>query len=151
MKRELNHNKTNERKLIRSFVETKNLTALCRQLRKWGIVRQMDIYHLFKRTFSDRFFRKNGIDTWSLCFDVLKRDLDKKEVTEYMEVYDNFTKQMQRNKAAGAYMKVLFEGHNNIYWCSPIYGHADYNKHVWAENTPENRRKMEIINNFLKK
>lgn len=149
MNRELNHNKTNERKVIRSFVETKNLTALCRQLRKWDIVRQMDIYHLFKRTFSDRFFRKNKIDTWSLCFDVLKSDLDKKEVTEY--IYENLLKKMQRNKAAGAYMKVLFEGHNNIYWCSPIYGHADYNKHVWAENTPENRRKMKIINKFLRK
>lgn len=33
----------------------------------------------------------------------------------------------------------------------PYYKQNDYNKSIWRKNTPENRVKMRIINNFLNK
>jgi len=47
------------------------------------------------------------------------------------------------------YHKTLIEGHRNIYWASPVYGHSDYNKAVAFPNTPDNRRVMHAINGFL--
>ena len=54
-------------------------------------------------------------------------------------------------KAAGRspYSKMLIIGHNNIYWASPEYGHADYNKSIALPNTERNRRAAALINHYL--
>lgn len=56
-----------------------------------------------------------------------------------------------KNKQSGNYKKILIEGNTHIYWAHPYYQHKDYNKSIWRKNTPENRVKMQIINNFLNK
>lgn len=64
-------------------------------------------------------------------------------------------KELQRDitfyRNAGQYTKRLIIGHTHIYWASPYYGHKDYNKSIFSDNTPKNRRKAELINNLLDK
>lgn len=60
----------------------------------------------------------------------------------------NYAKQC---KNGSVYQKILIEGNNNIYWASPIYGHADYNKSIAFPNTEEFRKISVIINNFINK
>lgn len=64
-------------------------------------------------------------------------------------------KELQRDitfyRKAGRYTKRLIIGNTHIYWASPVYGHQDYNKSIFADNTPQNRRKAELINNLLNK
>lgn len=50
-----------------------------------------------------------------------------------------------------SYSKILIEGNTNIYWASPVYLHSDYNKSRAMENTPENRKIMELVNKMLAK
>lgn len=52
---------------------------------------------------------------------------------------------------AGRYTKRLIVGNKHIYWASPVYGHKDYNKSIFADNTPRNRRKAELINRLIVK
>lgn len=54
-------------------------------------------------------------------------------------------------RSVGRYAKRLIIGHTHIYWASPIYGHQDYNKSIFADNTPKNRRKADLINKLLDK
>lgn len=54
-------------------------------------------------------------------------------------------------KSAGSYAKILIEGRTNIYLCSEVYKHSDYNKTSYFKNTPANRQKMKIINKWLGK
>lgn len=54
-------------------------------------------------------------------------------------------------RKAGRYTKRLIIGHTHIYWASPAYGHSDYNKSIFGDNTPRNRRKAELINSMLNK
>lgn len=58
---------------------------------------------------------------------------------------------IEKNRNAVSYQKVLFVGNKHIYWASPAYGHMDYNKSIFADNTPANRRKAEIINRMISK
>lgn len=52
---------------------------------------------------------------------------------------------------AGRHTKRLIVGNKHIYWASPVYGHQDYNKSIFADNTPRNRRKAELINRLIVK
>lgn len=47
--------------------------------------------------------------------------------------------------------KRIIEGGRNLWFVSPVYGHLDYNKSVFAENTERNRRKAQLINALLSK
>lgn len=49
------------------------------------------------------------------------------------------------------YEKVIIEGNKHLYIASPIYGHSDYNKTIFADNTPRNRRKAALVNKLLEK
>jgi len=49
------------------------------------------------------------------------------------------------------YRKILIEGNKHIYWAHPVYLHKDYNKSIFAENTPANRKRMRLINSLLSK
>ena len=50
-----------------------------------------------------------------------------------------------------SYSKILIEGNTNIYWASSVYLHSDYNKSRAMENTPKNRKIMELVNKMLAK
>lgn len=57
---------------------------------------------------------------------------------------------MQQKKAGKSpYSKILVVGNSNIYWCSPIYLHSDYNKSIAFENNEKNRKLALIINKYL--
>lgn len=137
--------------LLKSYIKTKDFTTLCRELKSLGIVKRTDIYDVFKLHYTSRYLISKKISAYRLCFDVLKTDLDKKEHNSFNYIPMNFLECMKRNKNAGTYKKILILGNKHIYWASPIFGHADYNKSIWRENTPENREKMNIINRFLNK
>ena len=57
---------------------------------------------------------------------------------------------MQQKRAGySPYSKILVVGDTNIYWCSPIYLHRDYNKSIAFENTEKNRKLALTINKYL--
>ena len=60
-----------------------------------------------------------------------------------------YAKYQKNRGVVDSYSKKLKLGNKNIYWCSLIYGHKDYNKTIAFPNTPENRQKMYKINRFL--
>ena len=49
----------------------------------------------------------------------------------------------------GRYSKILIFGDNNIYWASPIYQHADYNKSIAMPRTQKNEKLANLINGIL--
>lgn len=55
----------------------------------------------------------------------------------------------QKKEGETNYSKILIEGNTNIYWASPIYEHADYNKSVAFSNTSKNRNIAKLINKYL--
>lgn len=55
----------------------------------------------------------------------------------------------QKKSGQSTYSKKLVIGHTNIYWASPNYGHADYNKSIAFENTEKNRCVASVINRYL--
>ena len=60
-----------------------------------------------------------------------------------------FAKQQKNEGNWGNYSKKLFLGNKNIYWCSPVFGHSDYNKSIAFDNTEKNRIIAEKINKYL--
>lgn len=141
-----------EKTIVKNFVETKDLTTFCRELKKIGITKRSDICNLLNKFYTrSSLLRKTGMSAYDIAYDALKNDLDSKE-NSYRDLLPwNFLKEMERNRNAGNYKKILIEGNTHIWWASPVYGHSDYNKSIFAPNTPKNRRKMEIINAFLNK
>ena len=55
----------------------------------------------------------------------------------------------EKKQGSSNYSKKLIIGNKNIYWASPCYGHADYNKSIAFENTEKNRRVASLINRYL--
>lgn len=64
-------------------------------------------------------------------------------IVRYRELIDN-----QRN-APYNYKKVLISSINTIYLASHTYGFNDYNMSVFAENTPSNLKKADLINQLI--
>ena len=60
-----------------------------------------------------------------------------------------FAKRQKKDGDWGPYSKILFIGFNNIYWCSPVFGHTDYNKSIAFPNNEKNRYVAKVINKFL--
>lgn len=137
--------------ILKNFIANKNLTELCKELKKVGVVRRVDISKLFHEHYSNRFLKSKGINVTRIVWGELQYDLDKKEKEYSFEQPNNLLQELIINKNSGNYKKVLIEGNTHIYWAHPYYGHSDYNKSIWRKNTPENRVKMQIINNFLNK
>lgn len=143
----INRTNKNEKAAVKNYIESKDLTAFCRSMKQMGIVKQSEILEVLKKHYSERFLNRHEVYPSFLAYSIINRDLDK-EPLPHGRVF-TFIQQMKENKHSGSYKKVLIEGNKHIYWASPVYGHQDYNKHVWRDNTPENRRKMQIINNYL--
>lgn len=49
------------------------------------------------------------------------------------------------------YEKIIIEGNKHLYIASPIFLHSNYNKIIFSENTPANKRKANLINRLLSK
>ena len=49
------------------------------------------------------------------------------------------------------YSKMFILGNNNIYWASPVYQHADYNKSRSMPINEKNIERMNVINRYLAK
>lgn len=139
-------------KVLSDYLKTKDLTALCKGLKSYGIVKQIDICNLFEEHYTAAYLNRKKTSAYTIAYILLNTDLDVKipyNPDKYIPM--SFVEEMKREKNAGLYKKILFEGGSHIWWCSPIYGHKDYNKSIWRANTPENRAKMRIINNYLNK
>lgn len=141
----------NVHSVLQDYIKRQDLTKLCRELKKKGVVKRSEILSAFNEHYTRRYLTGKKISAYEVAFCLLKNDLDNKEQRPECYTPQNFVKRMKENKAAGNYKKVLIEGNKHIFWASPIYGHADYNKSIWRENTADNRAKMEIINNYLNK
>lgn len=142
--------KKNEKAAVKNFIETKNFTNFCKSMQAMGIVKRSEMHELFYAHYSKRYLTSKKVNVYNIIYNGLKCDLNtKKEHTAY--VAPSFVDDMKKEKEFGRYKKVLIEGNKHIYWASPVYGLSDYNKSIWRENTPENRRKMQIINAYLNK
>lgn len=64
-------------------------------------------------------------------------------IMRYRELINN-----QRN-APYNYKKVLISSNTTIYLVNHTYGFNDYNKSFFAENTPSNLKKAELINQLI--
>lgn len=137
--------------ILKNFIADKNLTELCKGLKKVGIVKRVDISRLFHEHYSSKYLKSKGINVVKTVWSDLQYDLDNKGKEYTFEQPNNLLQKLIINKSSGNYKKVLIEGNTHIYWAHPYYGHKDYNKSIWRKNTPENRVKMRIINNFLNK
>ena len=56
---------------------------------------------------------------------------------------------VEMTEKRGRYSKILIFGDNNIYWASPIYQHADYNKSIAMPRTQKNEKLAYLINRIL--
>ena len=56
---------------------------------------------------------------------------------------------IEMTEKRGRYSKILIFGNTNIYWASPIYQHADYNKSIAMPRTTKNEKLANTINNIL--
>ena len=56
---------------------------------------------------------------------------------------------IEMEEKRGRYSKILIFGNTNIYWASPIYQHADYNKSIAMPRTTKNEKLANTINNIL--
>lgn len=143
--------KKNEKTAVRAFVNSGNFTEFCKTCKAMGIVQRGVIYNIICDYYTDRtIFKRTGKRAYEWCYNILKTDLDAKRSFS-KETPVNLLEQMREERKVGKYKKVLIAGHRHIYWASPVYGHADYNKSIWRDNTPANKRKMELINRFLNK
>lgn len=139
-------------KALADYLKDKDLTKLCRFFRRHGITKRAEICSLFKEHYTSRYMHRHGVDYFDVSYNQLKYDLDEPRTGQAEPIRPwNLLIEMTRNKNAGSYKKVLILGNKHIYWASPIYGHKDYNKSIWADNTPKNRERMRVINNFLNK
>lgn len=141
--------KITKKQIIKNYIATRDLTALCRDMKKIGIVTRHAIYHAFYENYTDKYLRRCGIYPGTVAYQYLKCDLNEKEREE--PNFKNLLSDMKANKASGRYMKILIdiEGTEYIYWASPVYRFSDYNKSRWRVKTPENLKKMDIINAYL--
>lgn len=80
-----------------------------------------------------------------------KRDRSSRGYNTLFSPILDIKQQITMYKRDDNYRKILIEGRANIYWVHPIYLHSDYNKCVFSANTPENRKRMYLINKLLNK
>ena len=80
------------------------------------------------------------------CFKRWGGSSELKEKCAILETVEFLKKYVNTN-----YEKIIIEGNKHLYIASPIFLHSDYNKGIFAENTPKNRRKAELINKLLEK
>lgn len=135
-------------KILKRYLNDKNLTALCRDLKKMGVVDRTAMIHLFYDHYTPRYMHRMDFHPY-LLLSMLKTDLNEKEPYNDRWYPETLKQNLDRRRKAGAYTKVLIEGNRHIYWADPVFKHKDYNKSIWRDNTPRNRERMRIINNYL--
>lgn len=140
-----------KKQIIKNYIATRDLTALCRDMKKIGIVTRKSIFDSFYESYSYRYLHRCGIDVYKVAYVFLKSNLNEKEKKREEPDFKNLLSDMKANKASGRYSKILIdiEGTEYIYWASPVYRYSDYNKSRWRVKTPENLKKMDIINAYL--
>ena len=137
------------RDAVKKYRQDNDLTALCLFVKQSGFNSLYSFYWYFIR--HDQYIAKRDKEAIShALYHRLKRDLDGRQCYKTAETLTP-VEEWKWRKNAGNYKKILIEGRRHIWWASPAYGHADYNKRIWRDNTAENRAKMQIINAYLTK
>lgn len=119
----------------------------------------IDFFFAESRYFFGKIDRRKTIVKQALSFVSVEelRDIQEKRIGRYRPTpkpYEPIVElrgliEWQKNCIGTPYLKILIEGNKHIYWASPTYGHADYNRTIWADNTPANRKRMQLINKML--
>ena len=133
------------RKEIQSVLRTLNRTAIFKAAKQHGVnVQNKRNVLQFIQDYAPS--QKVKRKAWNIAFYV-KPDCSRYTPNTIESVF-NFAK-LQKKAGHSSYSKMLIEGNKNIYWVSPAYGHADYNKSIALPNTERNRRAATIINHYL--
>lgn len=143
--------KQSTKEIIKAYIANNDLTAFCRSMKQAGITRRSAIYDEICANYTHEYLRRRNLSAYKIAYDFLKSDLDAKAADGTGDAPMNFLQEMQANKAAGAYKKVLATDGEKIYWVSPVYGLEDYNRTEFGADNEANRRRMEIINAYLMK
>lgn len=97
-----------------------------------------------------RIFRGISCEEYRTISDKHTERISKNYIPQYAPIKE-LQQDIEFYRRAGRYTKRLIIGHTHIYWASPAYGHSDYNKSIFGDNTAKNRRKAELINKLLDK
>ena len=73
-----------------------------------------------------------------------KRKFSSSKEESILKKFNSLLKFSKDNEGT-AYQKILIEGNKNIYYASPAYGHADYNKSIFWE---KNEKTVKLIGLF---
>lgn len=96
-------------------------------------------------------FKKGSRDevrkAWQVHYKRLKARIDNRQFELSLERVKEFIK--QRNEPLNSYTKILIPGNKHIYLASPFYRHRDYNKSIFCDNTTENRKYCEWLNDTI--
>lgn len=134
------------KKEIQSVLRTLNRTAIFKAAKQHGVdVSNRGAVEKFIKAFAPTV--KAARKAWDIAFLNDKADYSRYTPNTIGSVFAY----AKRQKAEGhsPYSKMLIVGNKNIYWASPEYGHADYNKSIALPNTERNRRAATIINHYL--
>ena len=133
------------KKEIQSVLRTLNRTAIFKAAKQHGVNvnDKWDVLQFIKDHAPSQKVKRKA---WDIAFYV-KPDYSRYTPNTIESVF-NFAK-LQKKAGHSSYSKMLIIGNKNIYWASPSYGHADYNKSIALPNTERNRRAAALINHYL--
>lgn len=132
---------------IQKILKSKNRTDIFKLVKKLGVEPTKDnVYDFIKDNFkSNTSFRTAYLIAYS------KKLIPYNPKNNFRQPIFEAIQYAKYQKLQGfsQYAKILFIGNDNIYWCSPSYGHSDYNKSRAFKNTDKNRKLAKLINKFL--
>ena len=134
------------RKEIQSVLRTLNRTAIFKAAKQRGVnVQNKRNVVQFIQDYAPSLRVKRK--AWDIAYLNDKPDYSS-STPNTIESEFNYAK-LQKAEGRSPYSKMLIIGNKNIYWASPSYGHADYNKSIALPNTERNRRAAVLINHYL--
>ena len=134
------------KKEIQRVLRTLNRTAIYKAAKQHGVNvhKKLDVEQFIKDYAPSLRVKRKA---WDIAFLSEKPDYSR-YTPNTIESEFNYAK-LQKAAGRSPYSKMLIVGNKNIYWASPVYGHADYNKSIALPNTERNRRAATIINHYL--
>ena len=134
------------KKEIQSVLRTLNRTAIFKAAKQHGVNVQnrWNVVQFIKDYAPSLRVKRKALDI-AFCHE--KHDYSRCTPNTILSEF-NYAK-LQKKAGRSSYSKMLIIGNKNIYWASPEYGHADYNKSIALPNTERNRRAATIINHYL--
>jgi hypothetical protein len=141
------------KKTIATELKSLDITRTYRIAKICGVnvKNKMDIYNWIK---SNAPTEKVKNKAYEIAFEsdrkkMVKNGLFKPSKPQNMVLKTISHAKIEMAEKRGRYSKILIFGNNNIYWASPIYQHADYNKSIAMPRTQKNEKLANLINGIL--